>query len=268
MKGQEPQLREAAIKLWESVRISQAITCETIHPDCAILIINDTETGTYTSGKLTTIKWPQAMLASGIEIQYVKTTPTGKQSTSFVQIKIGTEFTGFLVFLKEKDGDEAVWKCISVAATHISKETILPSSYAQINSLTWDGYCHANRICDGKLMSKFFHPSCRLTYTGQDDRIVICESEAFYDKVTGRYENEPPHKPYQHLKDDPRLGDANTLLSIEFASSQLAMVILKVGHPPFLWTDVLTCARIAEGGEIRWWIIHKSSDSEPHPLSS
>ena len=37
------------------------------------------------------------------------------------------------------------------------------------------------------------------------------------------------------------------------------MVTLKVGHPPMLWTDVLTCARLGE----RWWIVAKSSCSEP-----
>jgi hypothetical protein len=69
------------------------------------------------------------------------------------------------------------------------------------------------------------------------------------------------------LKEDPRVGDGDTLVSMEFVTPQLAMVILKVGHPPFLWTDLLTCARICEHGNKRWWIVHKSSDSESHPLS-
>ena len=116
-------------------------------------------------------------------------------------------------------------------------------------------------------MASYFHGTCRLTYTGPSDCIVICNSKDFYAKVSGRYETEEIHKPYAHLKNDPRLDDYNTMISIEFAGPQLAMVILKVGHPPFLWTDMLTCARIRENGETKWWIMHKSSDSEPHPLS-
>lgn len=204
-----------------------------------------------------------------IEISLLKPPQWEKHSSSSVpvQINIGREFTGFLVFLKEKGGSGVFWKCISTAVAHTSNEQILPSSYEEVNSLTWDGYCHANLTCDGKLMANYFHQTCRLTYTGQDDRITICESEVFYDKVSGRYENEAAHKPYRHLKNDPRLGDTNTLLSVEFASSQLAMVTLKVGHPPFLWTDLLTVGRIFDDGKTQWWIIHKSSDSEPHTFS-
>lgn len=262
MEGPEPQLRAAATRLWEAFQHSQTGSCETIHPDCVVLIVHDAN-GTFTTGKHTTIQWPDAMLACDLEIQFIK---AGKQSSSCIQIKIGREFAGFFVFLQEKDGDAMIWKCISVAVGVSNNGQILPSSYEQINLLTWDGYCHANRICDGNLMSQYFHRTCRLTYTDQDDRITICESKAFCEKVTGRYENEDPHKPYRHLKNDPRLGDANTLLSIEFATPQLAMVKLKVGHPPFLWTDLLTCARITENEKIQWWIVHKSSDNESHPL--
>ena len=43
--------------------------------------------------------------------------------------------------------------------------------------------------------------------------------------------------------------------------------MLKVGHPPMLWTDVLTCARLggsgSGGSSNRWWIVAKSSCSQP-----
>ena len=70
----------------------------------------------------------------------------------------------------------------------------------------------------------------------------------------------PLHQPYAHLRDDPRVAAEDSLLSVSFAAPDLCMVVLKVGHPPMLWTDVLTCARPAGG---RWWIVAKSSCSEP-----
>lgn len=69
----------------------------------------------------------------------------------------------------------------------------------------------------------------------------------------------PMHAPYAHLRDDPRVAAEDSLLSVTFATPDVCMVVLKVGHPPMLWTDVLTCARVAE----KWWIVAKSSCSEP-----
>jgi predicted unusual protein kinase regulating ubiquinone biosynthesis (AarF/ABC1/UbiB family) len=197
-----------------------------------------------------------------------------------------------------------IWNCISVALAPVREDKkILPSTVQQVTDLTWNGYCRANRRCDGTLMARYFHDTCRLTYSSSaspnnnndddnnnnsreacddddgDDRyhpsIVICESDAFYDKVQHRYENEAMHQPYRHLRDDPDVGNWDRLRSIEFATPELAMVVLDVGHPPCLWTDLLTCARIRsprhedddDDHQAKWWIVHKSSESEPHPLS-
>ena len=115
-------------------------------------------------------------------------------------------------------------------------------------------------------MSKVFHPSCRLTYTGADGTIVIKSQEEFLAMVGDRY-NTPMHAPYAHLRDDPRAAAGDTLLSITFATPDLAMVVLKVGHPPCLWTDLLTCARTRPPGlppgRGHWWIVAKSSCKEP-----
>ena len=99
-------------------------------------------------------------------------------------------------------------------------------------------------------MAKVFHPKCRLTYTGGDGKVVIKSQDEFLAMVRDRYST-PMHAPYAHLRDDPRAAAGDTLLSITFATPDLAMVVLKVGHPPCLWTDLLTCARI--GGQ--WWIV-------------
>ena len=64
---------------------------------------------------------------------------------------------------------------------------------------------------------------------------------------------------YDLMRDDPRAAAQDTLISVAFAAPDVAMVVLKVGHPPMLWTDVLTCAIV--GG--KWWIVAKSSCSEP-----
>jgi hypothetical protein len=127
------------------------------------------------------------------------------------------------------------------------------------------------------------------------------------------------HHPYRHLQDHPDVGNWDGIQSIDFcgggggssdggggggldecesyssfsASPDLSVVVLTVGHPPFLWTDVLVCAKLEEciekkeeergddgGGhkngetavsrkkQKKWWIVHKSSDNQPHPLSA
>ena len=88
--------------------------------------------------------------------------------------------------------------------------------------------------------------------------VVIKTQSDFLAMVGDRY-SAPMHAPYAHLRDDPRAAAGDTLLSINFATPDLATVVLKVGHPPCLWTDLLTCARF--GGQ--WWIVAKSSCKEP-----
>jgi hypothetical protein len=77
--------------------------------------------------------------------------------------------------------------------------------------------------------------------------------------VTHRYER-PPHNAYAHLQEDPRAAQGDSLEAIAFATPSIAMVTLRIGHPPTLWTDYLTVAKLHNN---RWWIVHKSSCSEP-----
>ena len=265
MLGPEEELRRAAELAWNALAGGDALA-PNVHPECIVVVL--AEDGTYNEGPIRTVLQSTNILNHVLTVDSVRASSAGKRCSSSVHVKIGGGiYSGFLVFLKEQEGGDLIWKCISASLGPQMKERILPNSYKEVSTLTWDGYCHANVLCDGDLMSNYFHDTCRLTYTGPSDRIVVCNSQEFFEKVSGRYENEELHKPYAHLKNSPLLADANSLLSIEFASPQIAMVILKIGHPPFLWTDLLTCARILEHGEMKWWIMHKSSDNEPHPLA-
>ena len=184
------------------------------------------------------------------------------------------------------------WAVISDVTSKVERPfTISPREMTAALSACWEEYCGANRVCDGARMAQIFHPLCRLTYTGPDGSVVIkpraltpCiksnvatlaarfasslhvrarlsafAEDVFVTMVSERYST-PLHAPYAHLQGDPRVGAHDTLLGVTFATPDVAMVVLKVGHPPMLWTDVLTCARLA--GD-RWWIVAKSSCSEP-----
>jgi len=268
---EEHEVRLAAGSAWTAIsgRTTSSAHC---HPQCrAVVLLED---GTYVEGAVNDILWPDYIFNYHLlSVQSVRLSSVGKNSCSHVHVNIGDgEYTGFFVFLKEQDAPTSdltvVWRCISLALGPRIEEPIRPKSFEEVTSITWDGYCRANRACDGDLMSEYFHASCRLTYTNPSDQIVMYNPQEFFEKVSSRYEKEPLHQPYAHLKDSPLLDKIDTLLSIEFSSSQIAMVILKICHPPFLWTDFLTCARISEEGrKPQWWIMHKSSDNEPHPLS-
>lgn len=159
--------------------------------------------------------------------------------------------------------DKGTWKAISLALSDNCEQrgtVVLPETIHQVTKLVWDGYCGANRACDGAAMAQVFHETCRLTYSDLEQTIQIKDQRTFCEKVSTRYESEAPHVPYAHLKNDPRASECDSILSIDFCTNVVALVTLKVGHPPFLWTDFLTCARLDDG---KWWIVHKSSCNEP-----
>ena len=161
-------------------------------------------------------------------------------------------YAGWLTLLMDK----GVWIVIS-AVTSRTAGSSTPADMAAVVEACWE-YCGANRACDGDRMAEVFHRRCRLTYTGPDGALVVKPQDAFVQMVSDRYST-PMHAPYAHLRDDPRVAAEDSLLSVSFAAPDLCMVTLKVGHPPMLLTDVLTCARLGE----RWWIVAKSSCSEP-----
>ena len=161
---------------------------------------------------------------------------------------------GFLTLLQHA----GEWVVIAAVTAATKSSLVTPADFAAVAAACWDEYGGANRACDADRMAKVFHPQCRLTYTGSDGAVVIKSQQEFLAMVRDRYST-PMHAPYAHLRDDPRAAAGDTLLSITFATPDLAMVVLKVGHPPCLWTDLLTCARIGT----KWWIVAKSSCKEP-----
>jgi hypothetical protein len=232
----------------------------TIHPACSVFELGAAfyRPG-YVSVEGKTYNIPHYYKSSA-SVLSVKVLNVGSKSAASVHVGCIADdnerdiLQGWLVLLLEDDQ----WKCISAAFSRDDK-VIRPEDFSAVNALTWDGYCGANRACDGVAMAKVFHETCRLTKVDGNGVVRILPQQDFCKKVKDRYSQEEVHIPYAHLQNDPRAAERDTLLSIDFATSDLAMVTLKVGHPPFLWTDILTCAKI--NGQ--WWIVHKSSDCEP-----
>jgi len=113
-------------------------------------------------------------------------------------------------------------------------------------------------------MAQVFHPCCNLTFATEDG-VVIVSSEDFCERVGSRWEV-PMHKPFAHLRDDPRAAAVDTLLSVDLAGSKVARVLLNIGYPPCLYTDVLLLLKLSaplNGRDGGWWIVAKSSCNVP-----
>mmetsp|Transcript_14483 Transcript_14483/g.26230 ORF Transcript_14483/g.26230 Transcript_14483/m.26230 type:complete len:284 (-) Transcript_14483:2140-2991(-) len=174
--------------------------------------------------------------------------------------------TEFLTMLK----DEGLWKIVSAVQSitlHcVPLQKSAPSDFTEVSTAIWDGYIRAGRACDSEAMGKIFHPHCRLTESSKGS-VTIIDSNQFCDMVGNRWFMES-HKPFVHLKNDSRISAADTLISIDFAGKDVAMVTLKIGYPPFLYHDVLLLLRISkpvaerQGSSPGWWIVAKSSDHE------
>jgi hypothetical protein len=202
----------------------------------------------------------------------VKILPVGPRNAASVQVQIVADNSnitihGFLTFLNSQ---LVGWTCISAAFSDTTGP-ILPSHFQSVTQLTWEGYCGANRACDGAAMAKVFHPDCRLTYVDhgydKEDDIAIWSQAAFCDKVQNRYTNQAMHQPFASLQSHSNIGVYDSLQAIEFVTPNLCMVTLQVGHPPCLWTDLLTCGFLVSDTDIGWWILHKSSCHEEFELT-
>jgi Putative lumazine-binding len=205
-----------------------------------------------------------------VEILSVRCLDVGRRDSAAAQVRLcGGHIDGWMVFLccrlGKNDEEDGMccrsWRCISAAFSFASSGTILPTpQWGSVISMVWDGYCAANRACDGaKMLREAFHSTCRLTYCdgAQEGTVQIKDANEFATRVTTRYEG-GMHAPFQHLKDDPRVSAEDSLIAVDFCAPDCCMVVLKVGHPPCLWTDLLTCMYI----DGTWWIVHKSSCHE------
>lgn len=174
--------------------------------------------------------------------------------------------TAWLTLLHDPSIDGGSWRIISKVKSSVplfgeaAAIGLLPQDFIEASAAVWDGYCSAGRRCDEAAMRRIFHPLCNLTFATPDS-IVLVDCDAFCERVGNRWEL-PVHRPYAHLKDDPRASAADTLLSIDFAGPGVCRAILRIGYPPFLYTDVLLLLE-ATGGSGSWWIVAKSSGNVP-----
>jgi hypothetical protein len=269
--------------------------CPFVHSDCAFCIKTTAEDGRpavrFGRGSQPPVGIPfqpkESSDSNAPTADYVKVLAAGQRTAASCQVT-GVGFAGFLVLLRASDDgndDEVGWKCISAVFSTVTDATtcqMLPSAFAEVAALTMGGYCVANRACDGALMAAFFHETCRLTFVkGPPNKLNIFDAPTFCQMVEHRYES-PMHAPYAHLQHETALlSQTDSLLAVDFCTPDVALVTLRVGHPPFLWTDVLTCAKLPGTGPTttangdheeekedgqRWWIVAKSSESEPFLL--
>ena len=177
-----------------------------------------------------------------------------------VEFELSCNVMGYItLLLLQSSRDWVVISVVTTSKTPLSMP-VTSSDFQGPLKICWDQYCSANRTCDGIAMAQVFHPDvCRLTYSSHDDSVVVKSSAEFCRMVTDRYTTEPLHIPYATYRDDPAAAAGDTLQGVSMISNTLALVRLKVGHPPFLWSDLLVCAKVLD----RWWIVAKSSSSEP-----
>lgn len=262
--NEEAKIRETAcccLDFWcKNDGASKGAVC--VNDACSVLsLLNEEEAGPVSIKGSEFIIHPHNL---PYRVLFVKILPVGEENAAAVFVSVGESIRGWLTFLKHHN----IWTCISGAFSS-NQDPVLPEHFDAVNKLTWDGYCRANEACDAQEMAKYFHNTCRLTFAAPDAGVIVVDQKGFLDKVANRYENEEMHKPFAKLKNHPDLGKSSTLLSVEFATNDLCMVILKVGHPPCLWTDILTCCNMGRGtnqGDY-WWIVHKSSCHETFPLT-
>lgn len=181
-------------------------------------------------------------------------------------------YTDFLVMLRDK---EFGWRVISkvfsgapLGDPAVAKK-LEPSDFEEATKAVWQGYVAAGRASDSKRMGSVFHPACNLTFV-QDGRVVVIDSSTFCNRVGERWDLEV-HRPYSHLKSDPRVSAADTLLGLDFAGPGVALATLKIGYPPFLYTDFLSLLYLSSGvpdlsSKPGWWIAAKSSANVPFML--
>jgi len=198
---------------------------------------------------------------SAAKVQIALPPAPGSPVPSFTNVL----YTDFLVLLKDAD---LGWKIISkvfspepLAESATTTKKITPEDFAEVAQAAAQ-YLEAGRALDGAGMAKVFHAASRLTFS-LNGKIVIISCPEFCERVENRWEMDI-HKPWAHLKDDSRIGLADTLTSIDFAGPGVALVTLKVGYPPFLYTDFLSFCKLQdEDGKSTWWIAAKSSCNVP-----
>lgn len=250
--SEQENVRNAVIQclaMWTSK--DESPSSDSLHPQACIVQVDSTSEGNYTSqpGKIFRFSSSTSFHVPKIHIVSV-----GNQSLASALVT-SDQYCGWIILLHFGQ-----WQCIS-ATFSPPRNTVTQQEHHEVIRLTWDGYCRANRACDGEQMATVFHEICRLTEAVDDANdgrtLFLKNQQEFCELVANRY-NDPTnrHYPFRHLRDNPSVvARYDSLDAIEFATDRVALVTLRVGHPPCLWTDFLTVAKLSS----RWWIVHKSS---------
>lgn len=175
--------------------------------------------------------------------------------------------TEFVTLLRQGEEWTIISNVQSIVQESIPIQKINPYYFTEVSKAVWEGYVAAGRACDSKAMGRIFHPLGRLTFVSEDS-ITIIDSEAFCSMVENRWSMEM-YASFAYLKNDDRIAAADSIVSIDFAGPNVAMVTLNIGFPPFLYHDVLLLLRLTQpvverlNSSAGWWIVAKSSDHEP-----
>ena len=185
-----------------------------------------------------------------------------------------TLYTDWVTLLFDAAIDGGSWRIISKvyssAPLGAAEQQHTPTDFLEAANVLWEGYRGAGRAGDALAMRRVFHPRCNLTFAKPDGVMLINCDDFCETNVGARWEMEM-HRPYAHLKDDPRAAASDSLLALDFAGPGVCRAILRVGYPPFLYTDVLLLLkqdqqqqqqqRLESAGG--WWIVAKSSGNVP-----
>jgi hypothetical protein len=142
-----------------------------------------------------------------------------------------------------------------------------PSDFQEATQAVWHGYFAAGRAGNGKHMASVFHPASNLTFI-EDGKLTVIDSKAFCERQEVKWDMEL-HRPYKHLRADPRIAAADTLVGLDFAGPGVALATVKIGYPPRLYTDFLSLLYLPGGvpqlnvSKPGWWIVAKSCSFVP-----
>ncbi|XRB21470.1 hypothetical protein RI054_27g113190 [Pseudoscourfieldia marina] len=240
---------------------------ELVHPCCVRLHLTNDGTSIVTSSSSSSSEEEEEeeRVGKGQGRHYVSHVTQLDQRTACVALKTcgenGTVKRAVILTLLRSDDDG--WRVIADVSTSCARDCKLasPDDFASVTSMCWDGYVAANRACDGTAMAKVFHPLCRLTFAVEAEAgaVTAVDADTFCRCFVAKRMDNPTFSPYKDQQEFSASRDS--LLGVYFAAPNLALVQLRVGFAPLLYTDLLTCMRLNNG---RWWIVAKSSINEPH----
>eukprot|EP00931_Biecheleriopsis_adriatica_P122561 TRINITY_DN97565_c0_g1_i1.p1 TRINITY_DN97565_c0_g1~~TRINITY_DN97565_c0_g1_i1.p1 ORF type:complete len:298 (+),score=79.61 TRINITY_DN97565_c0_g1_i1:30-896(+) len=110
-------------------------------------------------------------------------------------------------------------------------------------------YYRGGHLSQTETMSENFHELARLCFSDADEKLVCWSRGDFFERVQAR----------AVTADNAAALKYDKIVSVDKAGPEVALIKLQIGYPPLLYTDILSMLKL----EGRWWIIAKSSDSEP-----